>query len=89
MRPLTLAVRGRMPITAWLITDLPEPDSPTSAVTLPGRMRKLARLTAWILPPSSAKVMPRSSIRNRSALEDMPSVVPPPGVPHKVRPSCP
>ena len=31
-------------MTAWLITDLPEPDSPTSAVTLPGRMRRLARL---------------------------------------------
>ncbi len=31
---------------AWLITDLPEPDSPTSAVTLPGRTRKLALLTA-------------------------------------------
>ena len=29
-------------MTAWLITDLPEPDSPTSAVTLPGRMRRLA-----------------------------------------------
>ena len=46
MRPVTLAVRGRMPMTAWLMTDFPEPDSPTSAVTLPGRMRKLARLTA-------------------------------------------
>jgi hypothetical protein len=23
--------RGRMPMIAWLITDLPEPDSPTSA----------------------------------------------------------
>ena len=31
-------------MTAWLITDLPEPDSPTSAVTLPGRMRRLAPL---------------------------------------------
>ena len=44
--PVTFADRGRMPITAWLMTDLPEPDSPTSAVTLPGRMRRLARLTA-------------------------------------------
>ena len=31
-------------MTAWLMTDLPEPDSPTSAVTLPGRTRRLARL---------------------------------------------
>ena len=75
--PVTLAERGRMPMTAWLMTDLPEPDSPTSAVTLPGRMRRLARLTAWIRPPSIAKVMLRSSIRNRSAPEVMPSVVPP------------
>ena len=58
-------------MTAWLMTDLPEPDSPTSAVTLPGRTRRLARRTAWILPPSSAKVMLRSSIRNRSVPEAM------------------
>ncbi len=37
---------GRMPMMAWPMTDLPEPDSPTSAVTLPGWIRKLAPRTA-------------------------------------------
>jgi hypothetical protein len=35
-----------MPITAWLIADFPDPDSPTSAVTLPGKILKFALLTA-------------------------------------------
>ena len=53
----------------WAITDLPEPDSPTSAVTLPGLIRKLADLTASIRPPNSANDTPRSSIRRRSVFE--------------------
>ena len=31
--PVTLAVRGSRPITASDVTDLPEPDSPTTAST--------------------------------------------------------
>ena len=31
-----VAVRGSRPMTAWLHTDLPEPDSPTSASVPPG-----------------------------------------------------
>ncbi|MCY1242558.1 hypothetical protein D9M72_555230 [compost metagenome] len=44
--PPTLATLGKMPITAWLIADLPDPDSPTSAVTLPDKILKFALLTA-------------------------------------------
>ena len=43
---------------AWAMTDLPEPDSPTSAVTFPGRTRKLAPLTASKSQACSAKAMP-------------------------------
>ncbi len=35
--PVTLAVRGSRPMTASDVTDLPEPDSPTTARTSPGR----------------------------------------------------
>ena len=34
------AVRGSRPMIAWLQTDLPEPNSPTSASVPPGGMRK-------------------------------------------------
>ena len=64
-----LPERGRMPMIVWAITDLPEPDSPTSAVTLPGLIRKLADLTASMRPPISANDTPRSSIRRRSVIE--------------------
>jgi hypothetical protein len=38
-----------------LVTDLPEPDSPTSAVVLPGRMLKLTSATERIRPSSVSK----------------------------------
>jgi len=41
-------LRGRMRMMLWLTTDLPEPDSPTSATVEPARMRKLTPLTASI-----------------------------------------
>ena len=34
----------------WLTTDLPEPDSPTTASVVAGRIRKLTPLTAWMAP---------------------------------------
>jgi hypothetical protein len=40
---------------AWLITDLPEPDSPTMATVEPGRTRKLAPLTALTTPAGVSK----------------------------------
>jgi hypothetical protein len=75
MRPPQLADFGRMPITAWLITDFPEPLSPTSAVTLPGRTRRLALRTASICPPSIANEILKFSIRSRSAPDFMPASV--------------
>ena len=35
-----VAVRGSRPMIAWLQTDLPEPDSPTSASVPPGGNRE-------------------------------------------------
>ena len=45
----------------WLTTDLPEPDSPTSATVDAGRMRNETPLTAWINPPGAANRTCRSS----------------------------
>ena len=50
----------------WLSTDLPEPDSPTTASVVAGRMRKLTPLTAWIAPAGVANWTCRSSTRSRS-----------------------
>ena len=35
-----LALFGRSPMIDWLTTDLPDPDSPTSAAVPPARMVK-------------------------------------------------
>ena len=50
----------------WLSTDLPEPDSPTTASVVAGRMRKLTPLTARIAPAGVANWTCRSSTRSRS-----------------------
>ncbi|MNR56512.1 hypothetical protein D3C85_1771010 [compost metagenome] len=42
-----------------LVTDLPEPDSPTSAVVLPGWMAKLTSATERINPSSVGKLVLR------------------------------
>ena len=55
-------LRGRMRMIAWLTTDLPEPDSPTSATVERGRTRNDAPLTARINPPGAAKRTCRSRI---------------------------
>ncbi len=56
MRPWAMRpTRGRMPMIAWLITDLPEPDSPTMATVEAGRMRKFAPLTALTTPAGVSK----------------------------------
>ena len=66
--PTIRAARGRMPMMVWLITDLPEPDSPTSATVPPCGTRNDTPLTASIWPPSTLKETARSSTRNRSVI---------------------
>ena len=39
----------------WAMTDLPEPDSPTSAVTFPGSTRKLADFDRIEIPGMKGK----------------------------------
>ncbi len=53
----------------WLTTDLPEPDSPTTATVEAGRMRKLTPRTASMKPPGVANRTCRSSTRNRSVID--------------------
>src|SRR5437899_1219870 len=69
--PLTCveAVRDKRRIKVRLVTDLPEPDSPTRAVVWPGRMLKLTSATERIKPSSvSKKVLRwRTSSRKESA----------------------
>ena len=49
------ACGGRRPIIAWLITDLPEPDSPTRATVEPFGTLKEAFLTARTRPSGKSK----------------------------------
>ncbi len=48
------------------ITDLPEPDSPTSATVEPGLMRNDTPLTATVWPPSRENSTLRSFTFTRS-----------------------
>ena len=59
---------------AWLTTDLPEPDSPTSATVERGRTRNDAPFTARIYPPGAAKRTCRSRTSSRS-LTPRPSAI--------------
>ena len=43
---------GTRPMIARLVTDLPEPDSPTMPSVSPGWISKLTPLTAWTTPSS-------------------------------------
>ena len=45
-----VAVRGSRPMMAWLHTDLPEPDSPTSASVPPGGIENETLSTARKMP---------------------------------------
>ena len=61
MRPPVMApLRGSRPMIAWLMTDLPEPDSPTRATVLPGGMRRLTPLTTSLLASSMRKLIDKS-----------------------------
>src|ERR1044071_1951355 len=60
-----LPILGRMPMIACATTDLPEPDSPTSATVLPCGTRKLTPRTASSGPVSRLKVMRRSRTSSR------------------------
>ena len=52
---------------ACAVTDLPEPDSPTSATVLPGRMRNEIRSSAGTIVPRLSNSMERSRTSIRSA----------------------
>jgi hypothetical protein len=60
-------VRGLLGgMIAWLQTDLPEPDSPTSATVAPGLTRNDTPSTAWIAPSWTRKSILRSRTCRRS-----------------------
>jgi hypothetical protein len=54
--PVTRAVSGSSPIAARDDTDLPEPDSPTTASTSPGFTSNVTSSTARTRPASVLKV---------------------------------
>ena len=58
--PVTTADLGSSPMMASEVTDFPEPDSPTTASTSPGRTSKLVPRTAVTSPSSPRKVTDRS-----------------------------
>jgi hypothetical protein len=63
---------GRIPMIAWLHTDLPEPDSPTRAVVPPWRMRKDTPSTARSWSPWTVKSTLRSRTLRRSVIAASP-----------------
>ncbi len=50
----TRAMRGRIPMMVCATTDLPEPDSPTSATVPPSGTRNDTPSTAFTMPASTA-----------------------------------
>src|SRR5699024_6489876 len=58
--PSQWAVDGSRPRTARALTDLPDPDSPTTATTSPGCTSKLTPSTARTCPASVSKLTRRS-----------------------------
>ncbi len=60
-----VAVRGSRPMMAWLHTDLPEPDSPTSASVPPGGRLNETWSTARNVPSWTPKSTVRFSTRSR------------------------
>src|SRR3954447_12546093 len=52
---------SRMPITAWAVTDLPEPDSPRMASVSPSWTSKETPLIAFATPPRVRNATCRSS----------------------------
>ena len=58
--PRTEAFIGSRPINAKAIVDLPDPDSPTIAITSPARRSNDTCLTAGYQVPSTQKSMSRS-----------------------------
>jgi hypothetical protein len=62
MRP----VLGRIPIIACAVTDLPDPDSPTSATVEPARTRNEIRSSAGTIVPRLSNAIDRSRTVIRS-----------------------
>ena len=76
--PPMRALRGSNRMAVIEVTDLPEPDSPTSATTSPGRTRRSTPLTACTLPNS---VLKRTSTSSKESTTSSPSS----GVPEPVK----
>ncbi len=66
--PPIRAALGRMPRIAWAVTDLPEPDSPTSATVRPAGMSRDSPSTARNAPVAAEKSTLRSRIDRSGAV---------------------
>ena len=58
--PVTVALRGSRPITASMLTDFPDPDSPTMPSDSPSETMRSSPRTACTAPSGDAKVTWRS-----------------------------
>ena len=58
---------GSSPISDIIVTDLPEPLSPTTPSSSPGPIEKLTPLTAWTAPSRVAKTVRRSETSRTGA----------------------
>ena len=67
--PVTSAVFGRSPSTASIVTDFPEPDSPTMPSTSPASRSRSKPRTAYTGPSSVLKVTLRSRISSTRLTE--------------------
>ena len=70
--PFIFALSARMPMAAFIVTDFPDPDSPTSATVSPLRRIRLTPRMAWTVSPAERKLMSRSlTSRTISAVSAM------------------
>ena len=58
---------GSSPISDIIVTDLPEPLSPTTPSSSPGAIEKLTPLTAWTAPSRVANTVRRSETSRTGA----------------------
>src|ERR1700675_3779921 len=79
---VTLPAGSRMPITAYAVTDLPDPDSPTSAMVSPLSTAKLTLSSARTMPERVRKSPLSPSTRSAGAAVVMCVSCPSPGIDH-------
>src|ERR1700726_3939887 len=79
---VTLPAGSRIPITAYAVTDLPDPDSPTSAMVSPLSTAKLTLSSARTMPERVRNSTLSPSTLSAGAAVVMSASCPSPGIDH-------